>query len=156
LTSGSFSELRTKLDGNDTFVTGGHRVMKTAGATRHTARMKRVPVWANDDEQVRLLLLKIFPKLKINEKQRARAVRWMRVIYLYFRVGWTSGKIASELGLRDVIVRNIVRDIRRAANGKRSDTGAERSIRPRGRPKKNNATIGGTNGNQGDEGQISL
>src|ERR1700676_2995615 len=131
-----YKQLRKKFDGADSFVDGGHTVGGKP-STSHTERVAKTPEWANDDEQVRLLLLKVFPKLETDEKQRARAAKWAQIIHLYFRMGWTSSRIALELKIRDVIIRNIIRDIRRARGGKRSDTGKQRGLRPRGRPKKN-------------------
>ena len=150
-----YKQLRKKFDGADSFVDGGHTVGGKP-STSHTERVAKTPEWANDDEQVRLLLLKVFPKLETDEKQRARAAKWAQFIHLYFRMGWTASRIALELRVTTKYVEDTVYHIRRAVNGKRADTGEQRGIRPRGRPRKNNATLPAPSGSQGDDGHISL
>ena len=132
-----YKQLRKKFDGADSFVAGGHTVGGKPG-TRHADRVANTPEWANDDEQVRSLLLKVFPKLETDEKQRARAAKWARVIYLYFRMGYVTSRVAMELGVTIKYVDSLLRTIRRVATGKRSDTGRSRGLQPRGRPKKHN------------------
>lgn len=122
MSRGAFSELRTKLDSNDSFVTGGHRIMKTAGATRHAARMKTVPVWALDDEKIKELIRRCFP----NPSQRNRAARMVRIIYLYYRAGTTAALIAEELKMSVGAVEESLRRINKTMS---------RPIKPRGRPK---------------------
>lgn len=141
-----FAQLRERLDSNDPFMSGGHQIMKTAGATQHNARLRRIPVWANNDEQIRQLLLQSFPKLATDPKQRHRAGRWLQVIHLYYRVGYTRGHIAVELKITEDQVRDLIRNITRAANGKRADGTGKRGIRPIGRPKKIHAPIETTMG----------
>jgi hypothetical protein len=79
--------------------------------------------WAHDDKQIQQLLLRSFPRMHTNSKQRKRAGRWLRVINLYWRQQWSRGDIAAELGLKYNIIKNLIRAIRRAAAGRRSDTG---------------------------------
>ena len=119
----AFSELRTKLDSNDSFVAGGHRIMKTAGATRHAARMKRVPVWALNDERIKELIKRCFP----SSNQKKRAGRLVRIIYLYYRVGLTAGTVAEELKMSVRAVEESLRRINKTI---------ARPAKPRGRPKK--------------------
>lgn len=145
MTDSSFSELRSKLDGSDSFMTGGHGLIKTAGATRHASRMTKVPVWALNDAQLRKLLLMVFPKLATDPGQRRRAAKWVKVIHLYFRVGWTSGKIAAELNSTVRHVDNVIYRIRRVAYGM-TTRGEKRGVRPRGRPRINREGIPATFG----------
>jgi len=133
-----YKQLRKKFDGADSFVAGGHTVGGKPG-TSHAERVANTPEWANNDKQVRSLLLKVFPKLETDEKQRARATKWAQVMYLYFRIGWPSSRIVLELKITDVYFWNLLRRIRRVAKGKRSDRPKDdRGLRPRGRPRKNN------------------
>lgn len=146
MSGGSFSELRTKLDSNDTFVTGGHRVMKTAGATRHAARMKRVPVWALDDERIRQFINSRFPKARTDPGQRRLAARMVRLIYLYYRVGNTRAVVAGELNMTENAVKLIIKRIKRAMSA---------PLKPPHRPKKG-GPIDAPNGSQGDDSHITL
>src|ERR1035437_684698 len=146
-----YKQLRQKFDGADSFVAGGHAVGGKPG-TLHAGRVANTPEWAYDDEQVRQLLLKVFPKLATNPRQRARAAKWMIIIQLYFRMGQTSSRIAMGLKTTDAAIRYTVCCIRRAAAGKRSDTGKPRGVKPRGRPRINNTTIPAPSEDQGDYG----
>jgi hypothetical protein len=97
LDSMSFSYLRTVLDGSDSFVSGGHQIIKTAGATRHADRMKKVPAWALDDEKIKEFIQFRFPKAGTDPEQRRLASRMIRLIHLYYRVGETLESVAGEL-----------------------------------------------------------
>jgi hypothetical protein len=116
--------LRGFFDGKEPFMSG-HQIIKRAGRSQHSARLQRTPAWAMDDKAIQKLLLRSFPKLKTDLLQRARAARRYWIIYLYFRASWTSGQIASQLGLTDKKVRKVISRIRNAAK-----------LHPRGRPKK--------------------
>ena len=116
--------LKTSLDSNDTFISGGHRIMKTAGATRHAERMKNVPAWALDDNKLKELIKRCFP----SPNQRNQALRMLRIIYLYYRAGTTAGVIAEELKMSVRSVEMVLRRINRTINT---------PAKPRGRPKKN-------------------
>lgn len=131
----SFSFLRKSFDSKESIVSGGHRVMKTAGATRHAERMKRVPVWATDDEKIRQLVRRCFP----SPNQRKSAVRMVSIIYRYYRVGETAGKIAEDLGMSIRAVEESLRRINKTAN---------RPIKPRGR-RPNAVGIQKSNGHSG-------
>ena len=122
-------ELRTKVDGDDTFFKG-HRIIKQRRGNREC------PDWAYSTVKLRALLLKSFPKLLTNKKQRASAGRWARVIQMYFKSQMTHGQIASELhvGLNTVLM--LIRAIKLAARGVRTDTGKPRGVRGRPRSSK--------------------
>lgn len=126
----TFSELRTAIDGSDPFMTGGHQII-----TKRSDSKKGNPAWAKNDAELRNILLKAFPKLHTDQKQRKAAARWLRVVSLFYRTGLTRGEVAEELGLKVDIVKQILIRVRRAANGKTAK-GTPRGIRPRGRPKK--------------------
>lgn len=98
MTDKGFSYLQTKIDTRESFARG-HGIIQTAGATLHTARMKRVPEWALSDRKIREFIELRFPKFKTDPDQRQRAARTVRLIYLYYRVGNTAAAVAEELGM---------------------------------------------------------
>lgn len=132
---GNFEKLREKFDGSDPFMSGGHQIIKSAGATRHDTRVSNVPEWALDDSKVQTLLLTSFPKLKTDDIQRKRAGRWLQIIHLYYRMGWTQNKIAGEMSIEINLLKYYLTAIKRAAKGLTVD-GVGRGIKPRGRPRK--------------------
>lgn len=125
-----FGELRKKIDSNDPFVTGGHQVLKPRSDDK-----KEVPDWARDDKKVREILLRSFPKLATDTKQRIRASRWIRIIHLYFRMHMTRGQVADEMGVEPEVIKWAVEGIRRVAKGIRYDGRGKLGEKPRGRPK---------------------
>lgn len=133
-----YSRLRRKFDSDDPFLIKP-RIINTAGATSHAQRTYNVPAWALDNEQVKRILLRSFPKL--NEKtdagirQCVKAARWIRVIQLYFRVGWTEAKVAAEMNLSQQTVHGIIRSIRRVRVGTSADGKRLLGSTPRGRPR---------------------
>ena len=137
-----FGQLRRKFDGADSFVAGGHAV-RGGGSTRHAERVANVPEWANDDVQVRLLLLSVFPKLATNDKQRERAGEWLAVIYMYFRQGLTRNRIAVRMGWTLSKVNNKIHAIQCAVKGKRADKPklTKGITKKTGRPRKVHDTI---------------
>ena len=134
-------QLRGTMDGGDSLVSGGHQVLRTAGATQHAKRLQRIPVWANDDAKVQDLILRVFPKWRTDVVQRTRAAKWVFIITHYFRMGETSSSIAEALSVTKDKIDDTIRSINRAADGRRTDTGEIRGGRQRGRPKKNHAGI---------------
>lgn len=94
-----------------------------------------IPEWSKNDQEIQQILLRSFPKLDRDEVQRQRASRWIRVIYLHYRLCWVHSQIAEEMGLTEAQVRRIIHSIRRAAAGKRADGTGSMGGR-RGRPKK--------------------
>lgn len=145
----TFSELRQKIDGSDPFMTGGHQIMKT-----RTEMDREVPAWAKNDAEVQKVLLRSFPKLGANPKQRARAARWARVIHMYFRVQMTHSEIAAELKVPRKTINYLVLRITRAARGESTDGRGPR--RKLGRPKKSQAVSGTSfRGEQRPSGTLS-
>lgn len=130
---------------------GGHQVIKTAGATQHAGRMARIPVWALDDMKIKKILLRSFPDMKTDEKQRKRAAIWYEVIYQYWRVGRTRGQVAGDLGLTERQVKDTLLCISRVASGKAAN-GSKKPHKgyKQGRPKKRSPieTSSGTTGDR--------
>jgi hypothetical protein len=93
---------------------------------------KKVPEWVNSHVKIRELLLRTFPLMKTNLKQREKAGRWARIIYLYYRRQWTMGQIAAELGIDYEDVKGILRSVTRVAQGRRANgTGKLKKTCPR-------------------------
>ncbi len=125
-----FQQLRTILDGDDPFMVGGHQ----KSSLRKKERI--VPEWTKNDKKVREVLLRSFPKLRTDPKQRYQAARWARIIHLYFRMQYTYRQVAAELDMPLKAMESMIRSIKRVAAGRRANgTGLLGSI-PVGRPKK--------------------
>jgi hypothetical protein len=133
-TRDTFGQLRGSFDGQDPFMTGGHQIIKTRSSNRD------VPEWALDNKKVQQILLRSFPKLKTDLKQRARAARWATIIQLFFRMKMTRKQVAEQTKLSSIIVRDLIRNIRRAASGRKTNGQGLAGKRPTGRPKKRSAT----------------
>lgn len=151
----SFSYLRAQLDSNDKFVAGGHGEIRTFGATRHAERMKDVPVWVDDDDKIRELLLLAFPKLKSDTKQKQAALIWVKIIHLYWRAGMTRRQVANAINRTEEQTHYLIRSISRVVKGQRADGTGPRTGKI-GRPKKTHAPIEPTSGNSGGDSHISL
>lgn len=141
LSNESFRELRKVLDSSDPFMTGGHGIRKP------NSRRKKIPAWSLNDASVREILIRSFPKLQTNPRQRKSAAKWIRIIHLYYRAGMTRGQVAAEMGMKDNTLKRALISIKRVASGRWTDNkgnfGGER-----GRPKNTVplvATMGETN-----------
>jgi hypothetical protein len=134
------------LDGADSFVAGGHAV-RGGGSTRHAERVANIPEWANSDAEVRALLLKVFPKLEIDENQRKHAAIWTLIIYYYYRMGLTQNRIALKTGWTLRKVHCLIGRIQHAVTRPRGK---------RGRPRKNGEPLLAPNGTNGNDSHISL
>lgn len=117
-------------------MTGGHQILKTAGATKHADRMAKVPLWALDDKEVQRIVLAAFPNLRTDSTQAERAGRWVRITHLYYRVGWTSLRIADEMEEAPRKIQSTIQKIVNVANGKTARGTIRGGTKPRGRPKK--------------------
>lgn len=124
----SFGELRKHIDSQDPFMTWGHQILKIRRPR------KKAPVWAHSQDDIRLFLIRVFPQLETDSKQRERAGIWARVAYLYFNQQWSRGQIAQELNKTYNSINSIIRSIKRAAEGLRADTGKKAGKR-KGRPR---------------------
>lgn len=130
------SKLRNMVDGSDSFI-GGFQI---GGLRKH----KRKPQpWVNNQKEVQKMLLTAFPKLATNERQRKRAARWVRVLYLYYNLQYTRTQVAADLSITPKAVEMIIERISCAHKGLGSRLrGTQRSLN-RGRPKKLARVIGG-------------
>ena len=128
-TKGIYRGLRQVLDGSDPFMTHGHQIKSVRKIK------KNIPEWINDNKFIQKLLLKSFPKLTTDEKQRSRAARWVRIIHIYFKLNMASSQIAEELEITLKSAENIVYGIRKLVAGK--DYHNRISIfKKKGKPKK--------------------
>lgn len=108
-------QLRGLFSGSESFMNGGHQILKPSRA-RIGPRRKKAD-WARSDAAVQKLLLTAFPKLHTNPVQRARAGRWLLVIYLYFRQGMSYSEVAGEIGVTKKQVSDIIRRIFKTLDG---------------------------------------
>ncbi len=117
-------QLGKSLDQNDGFMTGGHQIV-------HARSYKReVPSWTLNDKTVRRLLLRSFPKLATDGRQRDSAARWGMVIHLYFKMGYTRSQIAEELDTTTERIKGVIRSIQRVSAGRRANgTGKLKGLR---------------------------
>jgi Sigma-70, region 4 len=107
-------ELRKHFDGTGGFISG-HQIINS---NRARGGFKRVDAaWAHDDKAVRDLLVRVFPKLETDERQRVRAGRWMRVIQLHHRFGHSYSYAADEMKVSVSTVKSMLQHIRRAVKG---------------------------------------
>jgi len=74
---------------------------------------REVPSWATDDSKVQEVLDYQFPKRAKSKIQKARADRWMYVIYEYFRAVVSTQEIADELKISNKAVTCAVGRIRK-------------------------------------------
>src|SRR4051812_49037735 len=81
---------------------------------KKTRRYKRpVPAWAQDNQVIRSMLLKAFPKIASGDpRERQRAGRWSRVIYLYFQSGMSYSEVAEEMDESLESIKGILRALR--------------------------------------------
>jgi hypothetical protein len=96
--SSDLNQIRKQIDGDDGFFSG-HRVRSACGAKgKHVGtRGRETPEWTKTNTGIQQVLLRAFPKLAVNPVQREKAARWARVIYLYYRLGYTYSQIAEEM-----------------------------------------------------------
>ena len=107
------------FSGNDQFMQNGHQIINSNRANAGPRRKNAA--WAASDAEVQKLLQARFPKLKIDENQRKRAGRWVRVIHLYFRSEMSVGDVAKEIGMTRRNTDKLIRRIRMAQIGLRTD-----------------------------------
>lgn len=92
------------------------------------------PIWTKSDKKIQELITRSFPKVQSSPTQRAAAAKWVSVIHLYFRMGYTRSQIAHELGSTYTKIKGIIRSITRVSKGLRAD-GYGKLKGSRGRPK---------------------
>lgn len=130
----AFEELRRSFDGQDPFMTKGHSIRTMRQGHR------AIPDWAKDKRKLQDMLLRSFPKMKTDVRQRTRAGRWALVIYLYYNLNFTTGQIAEETGLTSKHITVLLTGIRRVSRGLRYDGRGKLGQRRVGRPKKKKST----------------
>lgn len=125
-----FQQLRKIFEGGDPFISRGHQVV---GLRR---RKRKILEWTRSNKKIQEILLRSFPRLHTNQKQRGRAARWAAVIHLYFRLQYTYRQVAEELQTTPQAVLAVTRSIVRVAGGMKANGRGKRSLKPGGRPKK--------------------
>ncbi len=76
---------------------------------------REVPAWAVNDHALSHILLSIFPRLALENRQRYRAGQTCSLIYRYYRLCEPASEIASDMGISvDGIKRRIQRIKRKA------------------------------------------
>ena len=124
----TFAELRKYMDTDDPFMSGGHQILKIKRPK------KKSPSWARDNESIKKFLIRVFPRMQ-EFSQRVRAGKWIRIMYLYYNQNWSRGQIAAELHMTYAAVDSLIRSLKRASKGLRTDTGRPVG-KKRGRPRK--------------------
>lgn len=127
----AFEELRGQFDGQDPFMTTGHQIITVRRGTH------KIPDWTKDKTRIQKLLLRSFPKMMVDSKQREQAGRWARVIHLYFRMQMTSGQVAEEMELPKKKIYDIILRIQRVSHGRRANGTGLLELRKKKRPKEN-------------------
>lgn len=104
--------LMTRLDSFDPFMSS-HQIIQPESPRNE------VPRWAETDAGVQEVLLRAFPKLSTDGRQRIRAGRWARLIYYAYRMRMTRGQIAAELDTTEKKVKTMLYGINNVGNGRR-------------------------------------
>ena len=107
---------------------GGYQVVKARRQERKN------PDWVNNDAKIKGFIIRAFPKLDTDPRQVEAARRWVRVVYLYFRMGYTNTQTAEEMNLTLDQVGSIIRSLRRAAVNRWANGDGRHGVRPPGRP----------------------
>jgi hypothetical protein len=108
--------------GVDAF-TGGFQV----GAARTTTDNRKTShLWVNSKPEIKRILLTAFPNQATSVTQRKRAGRWLRVIHLYYRMGYTKVQIAEEMSTTLDTIKSILRNMNRARLGLKTNNGKPR------------------------------
>lgn len=111
-TNRDFDFLRTKIDSNDQFMSGGHQIKKVRVHERKDRE------WAMSDSKIRDLINLVFPLWRTNPRQRLRAGRWNRIIHLYYRTRMSSVMVAEEMGVSKNTVRLTLNRMNRVISGR--------------------------------------
>jgi|ERR1700674_3480292 len=119
------------LDRKDQFQKG--YLVRGAPKSSWKKRARNIPAWALDNEYIKKLLLKIFPKMNSDRRQRDRSGRWARVIYLFFTSARPASEVADAMGISEKKVNDTALRITRAVKGLRT-TGRTRTKGKPGRP----------------------
>jgi len=114
LSKDSLSWFTRRVDANDPLV-HSHEVKSPRQSIKH------IPEEFKSDVGIRNFIQRVFPNFRANEKQRAQAGRWARVIQLHYKYHYSERTTAEEMGLALSIVKSIKTRIRRALKGRRLD-----------------------------------
>src|SRR5260370_24383330 len=107
-------QLRQHFDGSEGIMTGFQ-----IGAAR--TYMRKAPAWVMDNVKIQRILLRAFPKLRTDPRQRHQAARWAQVVVLYFHLGYTAKQIGEEMDVPRSTVVGIIRRIRLVAKAWQSN-----------------------------------
>lgn len=116
--------LRTRMDGSEAFMTA-HQIKKV-----RAFRKNGIPAWVLNDAEVRKVLLRSFPKLHTDIKQREAAGRWSRIIHLYYRMQMPNSQVAKEMGITVNVLKMALKHMRRVSRGRRSDNHGKLKHKP--------------------------
>jgi hypothetical protein len=108
-------QLANLIGQNEGFAAGGHQIVRARTYKR------KIPAWALNDTEVQKVLLRAFPRLATDDRQRDSAGRWITVIHWYFRLGYTRGQIADEFATTTERIKGVIRSIYRVSKGRRAD-----------------------------------
>ncbi len=112
--SGSKDKILQTLDsvvGADDRFMQGHQIKKIR------VRERLIPEWTIGDQEIKTILLTVFPKMFTEERQHQRASIWLRVFYLYYRIGLTEFQVAREIGINRNQVSMTLRTLTYASKG---------------------------------------
>jgi len=110
-------QLRRNLDPKEPF---SSQIIKP-----RTDDKKGVPEWATSDAEIRIVVLRVFPRWQTDPRHRLGAARWIRIAHLFWRVGLTRGQVVEEMqtawpSITPKVVDHVTRNIRLAHDGKSS------------------------------------
>jgi hypothetical protein len=128
--SRDMAKLRKRMDGDDGFMSG-HQIKKIR------TREREIPAWTLNDEEVRKVLLRAFPKLHTQYRDGKLAARWARIIHLYFRMQMSNSQAAKDMEMTTNAFKKAIQHIRRVARGRSSNNSGLLRARPEGRPNRN-------------------
>ena len=110
----SLASFRGLVDGNDSFILNH-------GITSIRQNVKHVPEELKTKQGIQNLLLKAFPKLATDQKQRKQAGRWIRLIQLHYKYHYSERLTAEEMGLSHRTIYSIKSHIKRVLENRRLD-----------------------------------
>lgn len=132
--------LNERIDSRDLFMSNHSVRSGGQGAVASAERRANSPEWARTNKGIQKVIRLAFPHFETNNRQRIYAARWARIIYLYFRAGYTYSQIAEEMNIHSPsskrpyrAVERLLEHIRNVAKGL-NENGNPR--KKRGRPVK--------------------
>jgi len=88
---------------------------------------KAIPEWVFSNSKIGDLVQRSFPNWRNNPRMHDDAARWVAVINLYYRNGYTFSQIAEEICSTTCKVRGVIRSIQRAARGLQANSNKART-----------------------------